>query len=180
MRTDPSDTGGLFVGRRPGTAPLRFRKLPERGSEARQRVDGSLAGVLFAAMTVLSLLCWGPIPIACLWIGAQVNYLSGSISLGILSAFVGLFVLLFGALKIMRSLDEAWILVRRAAGFDQRSGVLGRVFAATAAVCALGFTIWFVLFNGTGSMVTSGNGTAWHSVPMADVHTLVGAVRGGV
>ena len=28
MRTDPTDTGGLFVGRRPGTAPVRFRGVP--------------------------------------------------------------------------------------------------------------------------------------------------------
>ena len=28
MRTDPSDTGGLFAGRRPGTAPVRFRAIP--------------------------------------------------------------------------------------------------------------------------------------------------------
>src|SRR6516225_378870 len=103
MRTDPSDTGGLFVGRRPGTAPLRFRKLPERGSEARQRVDGSLAGVLF------------------------------------------------GSLAILRRLDQAWILVRRAAGHDQRTGALGRIFAATAAVCALLFIFWFLIIHGPGT-----------------------------
>ena len=34
MRTDPTDTGGLFVGRRPGTAPTRYRAQPERGSAA--------------------------------------------------------------------------------------------------------------------------------------------------
>ena len=44
MRTDPTENGGLFVGRRPGTAPVRFRTLPNRGSELRQRFDGSLAG----------------------------------------------------------------------------------------------------------------------------------------
>ena len=48
MRTDPSDNGGLFVGRRPGTAPVRFRALPKRGSDRRQRLDGSLAGTLLA------------------------------------------------------------------------------------------------------------------------------------
>jgi hypothetical protein len=58
----------------------------------------------------------------------------------------------------MRNLDEAWILVRRAAGIDQRGGALGRVFAITAAICAGVFAIWFVLFNGTGSLVTPGNG----------------------
>jgi hypothetical protein len=84
MRSDPSDNGGLFVGRRPGTAQVRFRKLPERGSEKRQRVDGSLAGVMVAAMIFLSLLCWGPIPLACLWVGSQMDYISGSVGVGIL------------------------------------------------------------------------------------------------
>jgi hypothetical protein len=155
MRTDPSDTGGLFVGRRPGTAPLRFRKLPQRGSEARQWVDGSLAGVLFAAMTVLCLLCWGPIPIACLWIGSEVNYLTGSVSFGILVAFAALLVLLFGSLAILRRLDHAWILVRRAAGHDQRTGALGRIFAATAAICTLVFIFWFLVIHGPGTNLGS-------------------------
>ncbi len=150
MRSDPSDTGGLFVGRRPGTAPTHFRTLPKRGGALRQRIDSSLAGTLLAAITVLSLLCWGPIPLACLWIGSQVDYLSGSVSFGILIAFVGLLVLLFGALAILRRLDRAWILVRRAAGHDQRTGALGRIFAATAAICALVFTFWFVVINGPG------------------------------
>jgi hypothetical protein len=156
MRSDPSDTGGLFVGRRPGTAPVRFRTLPERGGEKRQRVDGSLANLMVVAMTVLSLLCWGPIPIACLWLGSEANYLSGSVGLGILVAFVGLFGLLFGALMILRRLDQAWILVRRAAGHDQRTGVMGRIFGVTAVVCAIVFTIWFVVIHGPGSSVVSG------------------------
>jgi uncharacterized membrane protein len=157
MRTDPSDTGGLFVGRRPGTAPVRFRKLPERGSEFRQRFDGSLAGFIVGGMVFLSLLCWGPIPLACLWLGSEANYLTGSVGLGILIAFIALFVLLFGALVILRRLDQAWILVRRAAGHDQRTGVLGRIFGITAAVCAIVFTIWFVVIHGPGSSMFSGN-----------------------
>ncbi len=160
MRSDPSDTGGLFVGRRPGTAPVRFRTLPERGSEARQRVDGSLANLMLVAIALLSLLCWGPIPLACLWIGSQADYLSGSVSLGILVSFVGLFLMLFGALSLMRRLDQAWILVRRAAGHDQRTGVLGRIFAATAAVCALNFVFWFLVIHGPGSDIVSGSGKA--------------------
>jgi len=122
----------------------------------RQRFDGSLANVLVAAMTVLSLLCWGPIPIACLWLGSEADYLSGSVSLGILVAFAGLFGLLFGALMILRRLDQAWILVRRAAGHDQRAGVMGRIFGLTAVVCAVVFTIWFVVIHGPGSSVVSG------------------------
>jgi hypothetical protein len=151
MRSDPSDNGGLFVGRRPGTAPVRFRSLPERGGELRQRLDGSLAGVLLAAMTFLSLLCWGPIPIACLWLGSQADYLSGSVSFGILFSFVGLFSLLFGTLSILRRLDAAWILVRRAAGHDQRAGALGRIFAITATIGAGIFILWFLVLHGPGS-----------------------------
>jgi len=158
MRSDPSENGGLFVGRRPGTAPVHFRALPKRGSAMRQRFDDSLAGLLVAAITVISLLCWGPIPLACLWVGSQVNYLSGSVSVGLLFSFVALFALLFGALALMRRLDNAWILVRRAAGHDQRTGVLGRVFAITAVVCALVFTFWFLVIHGPGQTVTSGGG----------------------
>jgi hypothetical protein len=157
--SDPSDNGGLFVGRRPGTAPVRFRKLPLRGDRARQRIDSSLAGLLLAAMVVLSLLCWGPIPIACLWFGSQANYLSGSVSLGILVSFAALFALLFGTLSLLRRLDQAWILVRRAAGHDQRSGVMGRIFAAAVVVCAGAFLLWFLVIHGPGtSLVSRGEG----------------------
>ncbi len=151
MRSDPTDNGGLFVGRRPGTAPVRFRTLPQRGSELRQRVDRSLAGLLLAGLIILSLLCWGPIPLACLWLGSEANYLTGSVSLGILVSFIALFVLLFGTLSILRRMDQAWILVRRAAGHDQRSGALGRVFAITAVVCASIFALWFLVIHGPGA-----------------------------
>jgi hypothetical protein len=158
MRSDPSDNGGLFVGRRPGTAPVRFRKLPERGSEKRQRVDGSLAGALVAAMIFLSLLCWGPIPLACLWVGSQMDYLSGSVGVGILVSFIALFVLLFGTLSLLKRLDQAWILVRRAAGHDQRTGIMGRIFGTAAVICGLAFAFWFVVIHGPGSITMSGNG----------------------
>jgi hypothetical protein len=160
MRTDPTDTGGLFVGRRPGTAPVHFRGVPERGTQKRQRVDHSLAALLLAAMFGVSLLCWGPIPLACLWIGSEINYLTGSVFLGIILAFLALFPMLFGALAILRRLDNAWILVRRAAGHDQRSGVMGRVFGFTAFFCAAAFTFWFVVIHGPGSSVFPGQGRA--------------------
>jgi len=160
MRSDPSDNGGLFVGRRPGTAPVRYRTLPERGDQRRQRLDGSLAGLLLAGITFMCLLCWGPIPLACLWLGSQADYLSGSVSVGILVAFAALFALLFGALAVMRRLDNAWILVRRAAGHDQRTGALGRIFAATAVVCGLIFAFWFLVIHGPGSSSFSARGGA--------------------
>ncbi|HTA31833.1 MAG TPA: hypothetical protein VK721_00260 [Solirubrobacteraceae bacterium] len=160
MRTDPSDNGGLFVGRRPGTAPVHFRTIPERGGEKRQRVDGSIARLMLAAITLLCLLCWGPIPLACLWLGSQANYVTGSVSLGILASFVALFALLFGTLALMKRIDGAWILVRRAAGYDQRTGALGRIFAATAVVMAFAFVLWFVVIHGPGTGLVAHGGEA--------------------
>jgi hypothetical protein len=89
--------------------------------------------------------------------------LSGSVFLGIVVAFLTLFPLLFGALLILRQLDHAWILTRRAAGHDQRTGVMARVFGLTAIVCAIAFTFWFVVIHGPGSIITPGGGEtpAW-------------------
>ena len=156
MRTDPSDTGGLFVGRRPGTAPVRFRTIPKRGSDVRQRVDSSFANAMLVGMAGVSVLCWGPIPLACLWIGSEIDYLTRSVFLGFIVAFLALFPMLFGALALLRRLDQAWILVRRAAGYDQRTGAMARIFGLTAIVCGLAFAFWFLVIHGPGSQVVPG------------------------
>jgi hypothetical protein len=114
--------------------------------------------MLFAAMAFFSLMCWGPIPLACLWVGSEIDYVSGSLFLGIAVAFLALFPMLFGALVILRYLDSAWLLVRRAAGHDQRTGVMARIFATTAFVCAVAFVFWFVVIHGPGSIITPGRG----------------------
>jgi hypothetical protein len=155
VRTDPTDTGGLFVGRRPGTAPVRYRSLPERGTPARQRADALLAHALLGLMVLVNLLFWGPIPALSLWVASQVQYLTGSVGLGILVGFALLLVLLFGGLAVMKRIDAAWIVVRRAAGIDQRSGVIGRVFAVTAVIGAILFTAWLLLIGGLGPTFSS-------------------------
>jgi hypothetical protein len=150
MRSDPTDTGGLFAGRRPGTAPTHFRTAPQRGTPTRRRIDDLLSGSLLAAIVVLCLCCWGPIPLACLWLGSRADYLSGSVSFGLLVSFTALFALLFGALAVLRQVDGAWLLVRRAAGHDQRSGALSRIFAVTAGAFFFGFAVWFFVIHGPG------------------------------
>jgi hypothetical protein len=150
VRTDPTDTGGLFVGRRPGTAPTRYGAPPERGGPARRVADALLAHLLLVVMVVLNLLFWGPIPAAALWVASQVQYRTDSVSLGILLGFCFLLAALFAGLAALKRLDRAWILVRRAAGIDQRGGVLGRIFGTTAVIGAVGFTAWLVLIGGLG------------------------------
>jgi hypothetical protein len=153
MKTDPTDTGGLFVGRRPGTRPVKYRDTPEFRGQARQRVDRALAVGLLLVMILINLLFWGPLPVAWLWVASQVDYATGSTFLGIVVAFFGLLLTLLAALMLMRRLDQAWILVRRAGGHDQRQGTIGRVFAVTAVVGSVIFFTWLILIQGPGSSI---------------------------
>jgi hypothetical protein len=150
MRTDPTDTGGLFIGRRPGTGPVKYRSLPRVGGRLRRRFDAGVAALILVGITVVNLSFWGPLPVAWLWVGSQVDYLSGSVTLGIAVAFVGLLFTLLGGLMVMKRLDYAWILVRRAAGHDQRAGTLSPIFVLTAAFGSAAFTVWLVVFAGLG------------------------------
>jgi hypothetical protein len=158
VRTDPTDNGGLFVGRRPGTAPTKYRSLPERGTAARQRADRWIAHALLGLEVFITLLFWGPIPAGSLWFAARVQYWTDNVGLAILVAFVAMIAVLMGGLMVLKRVDAAWILVRRAAGIDQRSGVMGRVFAITAIICASIFAFWFIVINGPGSSSFSGQG----------------------
>jgi hypothetical protein len=149
-RNDPTDTGGLFVGRRPGTGPLAYRGAPERGGPGRRRADSALAAVVLALETLLCLSVWGPQPAGWLWIGSRVDYWTGSVFLGIVVAFLGVLATLFATLALATRLDRVWRLLRRAAGVEQREGVLGRIFGAGAIVALVAFAIWFLVIQGPG------------------------------
>jgi hypothetical protein len=148
MRTDPTDTGGLFVSRRPGTRPVRYRATPERREGPRRAVDSFVAGAILVFEGLVAVTFWGPIPMAWLWIGAQVKHHTGSISLFIVVAFLGMLLTLMAGLALMRRIDQFWILVRRAAGHDQRKGAIGPVFAVAAVIGVTVFTIWLVFIAG--------------------------------
>jgi hypothetical protein len=158
MRTDPSDNGGLFVGRRPGTAPTRYGTPPQRAGRGRQRSDALLAHALLGLEVLVSLLFWGPVPVGALWLASRIQFWTGSVSLGILVGFLALIAVLLGGLMVLKRIDHAWVLVRRAAGIDQRQGAMGRVFGITAAVCAAAFSFWFIIINGPGSSAMPGQG----------------------
>jgi hypothetical protein len=158
MKTDPTDNGGLFVGRRPGTRPVRYRALPERGSATRRAVDEVLAALLLAGEVVTCLLFWGPLPLLWLWVGGQVKGASNNVGAAIVIAFAGLMACLLLGLVGMRYLDNVWILVRRAAGHDQRMGKIGIVFAVTSVIGASVFALWFFVIHGPGSVLQSGGG----------------------
>lgn len=154
---DPTDTGGLFVGRRPGTGPLRLRSRPERTGAPRQRFDGVLAAGILVLETLLCLTLFGPQPAAWLWVGSQVQYLTGFVTAGIMTIMLGCVATLFLTIAICKRLDHAWRLVRRAAGHRQERGALERIFVLSVGITAVGFCFWFFLIHGPGSSLVPQN-----------------------
>jgi hypothetical protein len=149
-RNDPTDTGGLFIGRRPGTAPLRYRGTPVRAGGARRTVDSILAAAILLVETLLCVSLWGPQPLAWLWVGSQVDYETGSVEAGIVVAFLGMIATLFITLVLAKQLDHVWKLVRRAAGHVQKEGALERIFVISIAVAGTAFLVWFFFIEGPG------------------------------
>jgi len=151
-RNDPTETGGLFIGRRPGTRPLKYRAAPTR-DKRRMRIDSALANLVLLGEVLLCLSLWGPQPVGWLWIGSQVDYLTGSVMLGIVTAFTGLLVTLFVTLAAAAQVDGLWRILRRAAGHEQQEGILGRIFTVSAVIGGAAFIFWFLIIQGPGPTV---------------------------
>jgi hypothetical protein len=154
-KNDPTDTGGLFVGRRPGTGPVRFRERPVTAGESRRRIDAAGANVVLALEVLVCLTLWGPQPMAWLWVGSQVDYRTGSVSAGIVVAFAGMLLTLMGTLAVLKRIDHWWKLMRRAAGHEQKRGALEWIFVVTLAFMGTGFAIWLFILEGPGSSLFS-------------------------
>ena len=152
---DPSDTGGLFIGRRPGTGPVRYPTV-EPSSPRRRRADGLLAYGLLALELVLCLSLFGPQPLAWLWIGSQVDYVTGYVTAGISTVMLGCLASLMLTMAVGKRVDHAWKLVRRAAGHRQERGALERIFAMSVGVALLIFAIWFFVIEGPGPTLAPG------------------------
>lgn len=148
---DPTNTGGLFIGRRPGTGPLRYRRRPVQAGEGRRRADSILAAAILVVETLLCLTLWGPQPVAWLWIGGKLQHATGSVSIAIAAAFAGMMLTMVGTIGLAMRLDHAWKLVRRAGGYEQKDGALNRIFIISGGIAAAAFLFWFIVIEGPGS-----------------------------
>lgn len=137
---------------------MRYRALSTGGSPVRRRVDKAAAAFLLAVMALIGASFWGPIPMAFLWFASMVQHWTGEVSIGIVAGFAGMTWTLMVGLVLMRRLDIMWILVRRAAGYDQREGMIGTIFAVGAVVGGSAFFFWLLIIAGPGSMLFPGNG----------------------
>ena len=155
---DPTETGGLFIGRRPGTAPLRYRGTPVPASGARRRFDAMLAAGILVVETLLLTTLWGPQPAGWLWIGAHVFHSTNSVSVGILVAFLGMLMTILITIRLAMVLDRTWKLVRRASGHEQQEGILERIFVASMVVAGIAFFVWFLIIHAPGPDLSSSQG----------------------
>ena len=154
---DPTDTGGLFIGRRPGTAPVRWPDV-EPTSEGRRRADSLLAHALLAVELVLCLSLFGPQPLGWFWVGSQVDYQTGYVTAGIGTIMIGCLASLMLTMALAKRVDHAWKLVRRAAGHRQERGALERIFAAAVGVALVVFAVWFFFVQGPGPSLAPSSG----------------------
>jgi hypothetical protein len=145
---DPTESGGLFVGRRPGSGAVRYKSVPEGVSKRRKRLDRNLAGALLALETLLCLSLIGPQPLGWLWIGSQVQYQTGWVTAGIGTILIGCLASLMLTMAGAKRIDHAWKLVRRASGERQDRGALERIFAGCVLIAVIGFGFWFLIIQG--------------------------------
>jgi hypothetical protein len=113
--------------------------------------------VILVVEVLLLLTLWGPQPLGWLWVGGHIQGWTGNIELAITIPFLGMLATLFFTLVIVKRLDHAWRLVRRAAGHPQREGVVERVFVISAGIAGLIFSFWFLVIAGPGPQIAP-----WH------------------
>jgi len=152
-RTDPTESGGLFTGR--PASSIRFRNSAAGGR--RRRADRALAGFILALEALLCLTLLGPQPLGWLWVGSQVQYLTGAVTVGISTIMLGCLASLMLTMALAKKLDHWWKLVRRAAGYRQERGALEWILAACVAVVVIVFSFWFFIIQGPGPTLAPTN-----------------------
>jgi hypothetical protein len=143
---DPTETGGLFVGRRVG--PVRYKRAGPDDDPSRRRFDRALAHILLAIELVLCLSLFGPQPAAWLWIGSQVQYQTGFVTAGISTILIGCLASLLLTMAAAKRVDHAWKLVRRAGGWQQEGGALEWIFVVSVVFAVAIFGFWFLIIEG--------------------------------
>jgi hypothetical protein len=105
---------------------------------------------------VLCLSLFGPQPLGWLWVGSQVDYLTGYVTAGISTVMLGCLASLMLTMVLAKRVDHAWKLVRRAAGHRQERGALERIFAISVGFTLVIFTLWFFVIEGPGPSLAPG------------------------
>jgi hypothetical protein len=105
--------------------------------------------ILLAIEVVGSLLMWLPIPLAWMWVGAEVYRVThGSLAADMGLSFCGFVASTCLAMKTLGHVDQMWIALRQRAGYRQKDGALTRVVVVSATFGIVLFALWFNFFGG--------------------------------
>lgn len=112
------------------------------------KVRSVRAKALLALMVLLAMTAFGPVEIAWLWVGSQLQSKTDSLGLALAVTFVGIVAYVIGLIFVLRWLEHAWRSVRRSeTGGTEAANVLEFVFVVAVGLMAAAFAAWF-LFGG--------------------------------
>ena len=85
-----------------------------------------------------------------MWVGSQVEYATGAVTLGISTIMLGTLASLMLTMVLAKRVDYWWKLTRRAGGHHQERGALERIFVLACGIAVVGFFGWFFFVQGPG------------------------------
>lgn len=148
MRNDPTDTGGLFTGRRPGSQPVKYKNPPPENNPKREKLDRWLARLLAGTMVIITCLTVAVVPPGALWIVAHVPYLAERLFLALIIALAIIMSLGLLSLALLTRMDRWWILLKRASGVKQKTGILPAVLAGAMLIVIIAGGGYLILGGG--------------------------------
>jgi hypothetical protein len=118
---------------------------------------GTSAALILLMMLVAGLVLWLGVPVAWLWIGSQVQGVTGSLPLALLVMAVGVVASIVVIVSILGWLSRKHGETRGARGLDDHGHVaLEGIMVVTAAIAVVGFVAWFFLFSGSSPIPIMG------------------------
>ena len=111
--------------------------------------SGAGAVLLVAIMFTGSLVLWLGTPLLWLWVGAQIEGATESVSGALAAMFIGVTLSVLALAVLLVKLSAVYRANRRARGLpDAGNVVLESVLVVSAAVTLVAFAVWFVFLAG--------------------------------
>ncbi len=124
---------------------------PELALPAPARVAST--AILPPVVAVLCVSLFGPLEIAWLWLGSQVEGATQSLGAGLAVAFAGSVASIVLVAWLARRLDALWLAVRRGAGARPRYGLFEPALVLGTALALIALSVWILFIEGPGPSI---------------------------
>jgi hypothetical protein len=121
-----------------------------RRRRASLMLSSESAILLIGMMFLGSLALWVGIPLAWLWVGAQLQAATGSVGVALLAMLVGILVSVAALVSVLGWLGQKHIEIQELRGREiGQTTPLEQVLVGSAAIAVIGFAVWFFGFSGS-------------------------------